>query len=62
MSSLTISLRRQLAKYMQTILSNMLFLFLLKKRQLPEVRGLSKKFVEFVIKNKTTIPIAFKFV
>ena len=26
------------------------------------VRGLSKKFVEFVNKNKTTIPITFKFV
>ena len=26
------------------------------------VRGLSKKFVEFVNKNKTTIPIKFKFV
>ena len=26
------------------------------------VRGLSKKFVEFVNKNKTTNPIAFKFV
>ena len=26
------------------------------------VRGLSKKFVEFVNKNKTSIPIAFKFV
>ena len=27
-----------------------------------DIRGLSKKFVEFVNKNKTTIPIAFKFV
>ena len=27
-----------------------------------KLRGLSKKFVEFVNKNKTTIPIAFKFV
>ena len=27
-----------------------------------DVRGLSKKFVEFVNKNKTTVPIAFKFV
>ena len=26
------------------------------------IRGLSKKFVEFVNKNKTTIPITFKFV
>ena len=26
------------------------------------IRGLSKKFVEFVNKKKTTIPIAFKFV
>ena len=26
------------------------------------LRGLSKKFVEFVNKNKTTIPITFKFV
>ena len=26
------------------------------------VRGMSKKFVEFVNKNKTTVPIAFKFV
>ena len=26
------------------------------------IRGLSKKFVEFVNTNKTTIPIAFKFV
>ena len=27
-----------------------------------KVRGLSKKFVEFVNKNKTSIPITFKFV
>ena len=37
----------------------------LKERQVYKtlpIRGLSKKFVEFVNKNKTTIPIAFKFV
>ena len=31
-------------------------------RLLIQIRGLSKKFVEFVNKNKTTIPITFKFV